>query len=207
MSPQPQTFKTSLDAWKFAVVGQKKSDYPFEVSAATQEGFRAFVSEMGKAQISAQRNGIECKLGGSKTASIEIAWITANGHTLRVCYKKGKRAQAVTQTSREAYHAIDFDSQRGKIANCIFDHTVSQGYPDITRKEIEVWGRFPVNAVAGRVNELLEMSAKSPVKFNSFYYQLVTTEPRLSRCEGASSVKNEGLKWRQVDGGGQAKLF
>lgn len=133
--------------------------------------------------------------------------VKSNGKTCRFNLTrsgKGTRQQAVTQTSKAAYHTIDFTTQRGKIAEAIWNE--SKAGKDVTRQELSILHGFEKNAVCGRVNELLKASQEAPFEFEGRRYRLVVTEPRLSRFKGASNVKNEGLRWWPVEAE-QTKLF
>lgn len=154
------------------------------------------------------KRGITCRVSGSKDVVKYGFKVAAGGSEFQVNPVHvpfvGKRPQAVTETSREAYHSLDFSTQRGKIAEAIWNE--SKAGRDVTRQELSVLHNFEKNAVCGRVNELLKASQDAPFEFEGRRYRLVVTEPRLSRFKGASNKPNEGLRWWPVDAE-QAKLF
>ena len=161
------------------------------------------------------RNGHQCGQRGSNNVVTEGFTTTCkvgnnvNKFEVKPPSKaKAKRKQEVTATSLNAYHSIDFSTLCGKVAQIIFD--VTKSGKDITRKELEVLYNIPQSSVCGRVNELLKESEEMPHLINGRYYRLVTTSARLSNCNGASKVVNEGLKCVEVQGGGavaQGRLF
>ena len=154
------------------------------------------------------KRGITCRVSGSKDVVKYGFKVAAGGSEFQVNPVHvpfvGKRPQAVTETSREAYHSLDFSTQRGKIAEAIWNE--SKAGRDVTRQELSVLHGFEKNAVCGRVNELLKASQDAPFEFEGRRYRLIVTEPRLSRFKGASNKPNEGLRWWPVDAE-QAKLF
>lgn len=135
--------------------------------------------------------------------------ITYGGLTLRVQTPKAPKKTNVTATSIEAYHSIDFTSQRDRIAEIIWQYRNYE--KGITRKEIEVFHNFGSNAVTGRVKELLEMSQEKPFLLSGGLYMLQVVGTRLSLCAGASRVPNEVLQWMPVSEpspvGEQKELF
>ena len=199
MNPQP-SFNQHLASWKWAVSGKKAGTWPQEIMAASFDEFENWQRQLAQAKIDANNHGYPCQFNKGSKSGRCAAWVVANGHTLKIAYTSAKttRPQKVTATSREAYHTTDFTTQRGQIASIIFEYTVVKGMQDVTRKEIEVWQRLGSNQVTGRVNELLEMSEQLPFDFGGDKYRLVVTEARLSKCDGASDKKNEGLRWVKV---------
>jgi len=206
MNPQ-LSFHQALTAWKYAVVGKSAGPWPGEMAASSYEEFENWQAQLAATKIEANKKGYTCQFnkGGSKSGRV-AAWVVANGNVFKIVFQaKAKRPQAVTQTSRNAYHTIDFETSRGQVAQAIFEYTVMNGLPDVTRKEIEVWQRMGCNQVTGRVKELLEMSEKAPFVFGGTPYRLQVVSVRLSKCDGASDKVNEGLRW--VAAGVQASLF
>lgn len=191
-----KTFHESLTAWKFAVVGERKGTWPTEMVATSLAEYDAWLKHLASAKIAANQQGISCQFNRSGKGRNMSAWVIANEHAFKITFKQPTRSQAVTATSREAYNTIDFSTQRGQIANVIFSTSQAFG---ITRKEIEVWYKLGSNQVSGRVNELLEMSEKTPFLFAGRLYRLQVVGTRLSKCEGASNVPNEALRWVEVN--------
>ena len=155
--------------------------------------------------------GYTCNVSATKsvTANGFGVAVAKRGESARAEFKvqpvsKATRPQAVAQTSKAAYHTIDFSTQRGKIAEAIWNE--SKAGKDVTRQELSILHGFEKNAVCGRVNELLKASQDAPFEFEGRRYRLVVTEPRLSRFKGASNVKNEGLRWWPTEAE-QTKLF
>lgn len=211
MNPQP-SFYQHLAAWKWAVAGQKSAPWPNELVAASQEEFTLWSNQLAQAKVDANKAGYTCQFNKGSKPGRSAAWVASNGHTLKVVFAaKAKRAQEVTATSREAYHSLDFTTQRGQIAQAIFEQTMALADNEgVTRKELEVWYKFQTNAVCGRVKELLEISQNTPVVFhNRKPYRLQVVSTRLSKCDGASNVPNEALRWVEVSGAnqGQTSLF
>lgn len=191
-----QTFQAHLTSWKHAVAGGKHDPLPVEVVAETLEQFQEWAKILAQVKIQANKAGFLCEFnkGGS---SRKASWIKSGPYTLKVVFNAGaKRVQSVTETSREAYHTIDFTTQRGKIADAIFAY--SKLGADVTRKELQVWQHLDSNQVCGRVKELLEMSEEKPFSFGDKKYRLDIVCSRLSKCSGASDKANEALKWVEV---------
>ena len=201
---QNLSFNQYLTAWKFWVVGKKAVQLPPELIASDLPEFQNWQRQLLQAKIDANNAGHTCNFNKGGTPSGRCAaWVVANGYTLKIVFNaKDKRPQKVTQTSRDAYHSIDFTTQRGQIASIIFDATRSN--QDITRKEIEVLHGLGCNQVTGRVKELLEMSEEMPFQFGGKPYVLQVVTTRLSTCKGSSNVPNEALRWVLVAGDRQA---
>ena len=202
-------FFTTLQFWKRAVAGQPHAPLPQEIEAENEAQYTAWIETLGAAKIAANKAGHPCQFNKGGTSTRRVAWIKSGPHTLKVVFSQKARAQAVTQTSKAAYHSIDFTKQMGKVAELLFKHSLRG--EDVTRKELEVFYSIPSNVVTGRVNELLKLSEKAPFEFGGKLYTLTTTTPRLSVCPGASPVKNEGLMWVEVTDnlpeGAQTSLF
>ena len=205
---QPDFF-TTLTAWQRAVAGQPYPTLPQEIEAENETQYNAWIEALMTTKIAANKAGHTCQFNKGGTSPRRVCWIKSGPHTLKIVLSQKARAQAVTQTSKAAYHSIDFTTQRGKIAEIIFAES-SKGL-DITRKEIESNFGYTSNVVTPRTNELLKLSEKAPFEFNGKMYTLSTTPARLSVCPGASPVKNEGLKWVEaIDNlpvGAQTSLF
>lgn len=193
-----------MESWRFAVAGMIHNPIPAEICATSLDEFKEWQQQIAREQVKLLNAGYRCNFNKGGTPSGRCAaWVVANGHTLKIVFNaKDKRPQQVTQTSREAYHSIDFTTQRGQIASIIFDATRSN--QDITRKEIEVLHGLGCNQVTGRVKELLEMSETMPFQFGGKPYVLQVVTTRLSTCKGSSNVPNEALRWVLVAGDRQA---
>lgn len=104
------SFEKCLASWKWAVSGKKAGAWPQEIMAASLAEFINWQSQLMQAKIDANKHGYQCQFnkGGSKSGCC-AAWVVANGHTFKIAYTATKttRSQAVTQTSREAYAALD----------------------------------------------------------------------------------------------------
>ena len=191
-----QAFQAHLTSWKHAVAGYHHDPLPVEVVAETLEQFNEWAKTLAQVKIQANKHGFLCEFnkGGSPR---KAAWIKSGPYTLKVVFTAGaKRVQSVTETSREAYHTIDFTTQRGKIADAIFSY--SKLGADVTRKELQLWQHLDSNQVCGRVKELLEMSEEKPFSFGDKKYRLDIVCSRLSKCSGSSDKANEALKWVEV---------
>ena len=195
MNQQP-SFNQHLTAWKQAVSGKSHSPIPLEIVAASLDEFQNLQAQLQATKIEAEKAKYKCQFNKGGTQSGRMAaWITCNGFTLKIAFTaKAKRQQDVKQTSIEAYHTIDFTTQRDRIAEIIRQH-----HQGITRKEIEVHHGFGSNAVTGRVKELLEMSQEKPFRLGGGLYRLEVVGTRLSMCKGASKVPNEILQWIPAD--------
>ena len=202
-------FFTTLQFWKRAVSGQSHAPLPQQIEAENEAQYNAWIEALMTTKIAANKAGHLCQFNKGGTSTRRVAWIKSGPHTLKVIFAQKARAQAVKETSKAAYHSLDFTTQRGLLAQIIFD--CSKNGLDVTRKEIEVLFKLPSNVVTGRVNELLKLSLEAPFEFGGKPYILTTTRPRLSVCPGASPVKNEGLMWVEVTDnkpvGAQTSLF
>ena len=203
-------FINSITAWKLLVQGEAlKNPLPQEIEAENEAQYNAWIEALMTTKIAANKAGHPCQFNKGGTSTRRACWIKSGPHTLKVVLSQKARAQAVTETSKVAYHTWDFNTQRGQIAEIIFAES-SKGL-DITRKEIESNFGYTSNVVTPRTYELLKLSLEAPFEFNGKLYTLTTTPARLSVCPGASPVKNEGLMWVEVTDnlpeGAQTSLF
>ena len=164
-----------------------------EYVAASEDQFSDICALMLKAQ---KALGEGCRFSGSKQSAGNVsAWITCDGFRFRVRYRFATRPQAVTGTSRDAYHTLDFSSERGRVADCILRMSAD----DITRAEIAYLTGLEKSNVSGRVNELFEMCQAAPLKMRDKFYALEHTQKRLSDFPGAPAVSVQAFRFRQVD--------
>jgi len=107
------TFHQHLTAWKRAVTGQDHQPIPPEIVAATEEEYNSWVRELADAKIAANRAGYACAFNRSGKGKRRAAWIYSNGHTIKIVWiDKGTRQQAVTETSRQAFHDPEYTAVR-----------------------------------------------------------------------------------------------
>ena len=202
-------FINAVAAWYLAIDGKEHPALPQQLEAQTEDQYESWCISLGATKIAANKAGHTCQFNKGGTSTRRACWIKSGPHTLKVVFSQKARAQAVTETSKAAYHSLDFTTQRGLVAQIIFERS-SRGL-DVTRKEIEALYKLPSNVVTGRVNELLKLSMEAPFVFGGKLYTLTTTPARLSVCPGASPVKNEGLMWVEVTDnlpvGAQTSLF
>lgn len=203
MNPQPTP--TLHDLLKqFWLCAFHNDAFPSQtIQVATISELESAAADMLQTQKALRENHKDAVLKGVQGKSVTLL---CNECILRVTLDKPtKRAQDVKPTSIEAYHTIDFTTQRDRIAEIIRQH-----HQGITRKEIEVHHGFGSNAVTGRVKELLEMSQEKPFRLGGGLYRLEVVGTRLSLCKGASRVPNEVLQWMPVkqpaDEGAQISL-
>lgn len=164
-----------------------------EYVAASEDQFSDICALMLKAQ---KALGEGCRFSGSKQSAGNVsAWITCDGFRFRVRYRFATRPQSVTDTSRAAYHTLDFSSERGRVADCILRMSAD----DITRAEIAYLTGLEKSNVSGRVNELFEMCQAAPLKMRDKFYALEHTQKRLSDFPGAPAVSVQAFRFRQVD--------
>ena len=204
MNPQPTPTLHDL-LTRFTMCAYHGDAFPSQtIQVATLQELKSAASDMLETQKAFWDNNKEVKFGGAEGKYVQLSY---DGYILRVTLEKPtKRAQNVKPTSIEAYHTIDFTTQRDRIAEIIRQH-----HQGITRKEIEVFHGFGSNAVTGRVKELLEMSEEKPFRLGGGLYRLEVVGTRLSLCKGASKVPNEVLQWMPVkqpaDAGAQIEMF
>ena len=191
MNPLPTPTLQDL-RWKFLQSASNGTPFPSQtIQVATIAELESAAADMLQTQKALRENYKAVHLAGVQGKSVTLSY---NGHILRVTLGKvAKRPQDVKPTSIEAYHTIDFTTQRDRIAEIIRQH-----HQGITRKEIEVFHGFGSNAVTGRVKELLEMSQEKPFRLDGGLYRLEVVGTRLSLCKGASNVPNEILQWMPV---------
>ena len=207
MNPQPTPTLQDL-LTRFTMCAYHGDAFPSQaIQVATVAELESAAAEVLQTQKALRDNNKDAVLKGVQGKSVTLSY---GGYILRVTLEKpAKRAQDVKPTSLEAYYTIDFATQRGKVAEAIFAY--SRIGADVTRKELEVWQNLGSNVVCGRVKELLEMSAENPFLFAGKPYVLQIASTRLSKCRGASEVKNEGLQWMPVkqpaDEGAQIEMF
>jgi len=207
MNPLPTPTLQDL-RWKFLQSASNGTPFPSQtIQVATIAELESAAADMLQTQKALRDKNKDAVLKGVQGKSVTLL---CNECVLRVTLEKTtKRAQDVKPTSKEAYHTIDFTTQRGKVAEAIFAY--SRLGADVTRKELEVWQNLGSNVVCGRVKELLEMSAETPFLFAGKPYVLQIASTRLSKCKGASEVKNEALQWMPVkqpaDEGAQIEMF
>ena len=204
-----ETFQQHLFNWEQKACGNPYNAFQSEIEAKSEEDFKHMANDIGAVAILMRMAGHTCQFNKGGTSTRRACWIKSGPHTLKVVFSQKARAQAVTETSKAAYHSLDFTKQMGKVAELLFKHSLRG--EDVTRKELEVFYSIPSNVVTGRVNELLKLSEKAPFEFGGKMYTLTTTPARLSVCPGASPVKNEGLMWVEVIDnlpvGAQTSLF
>lgn len=180
--------------WKRAVAGWDFTAWPEQIETDDVNQYRTWCRALNDATARANAAGHNTRARGTqdKKGGPETMWITAKGHTLKVAYApRTTRQQAVTETSKAAYRKIDLTTQRGQIAAFILDKTLKQ--PDITRQEIAAWSGMQINAVCGRVRELLD----EPVDTAAGLIQLKVVAVRKSNIPGATE-KNEAVAFVPV---------
>jgi len=166
---------------------------PEEYTATSESQYADVCGKMLAAQ---KALGDDARFSGSKQSNGTVrAWITCNGARFRVRYRFAARPQAVTDTSRAAYHTLDFSSERGRVADCILRMSAD----DVTRAEIAYLTGLEKSSVSGRVNELFEMCQAAPLKMRDKFYALEHTQKRLSDFPGAPAVSVQAFRFRQVD--------
>lgn len=148
MNPQP-TFEQNLTAWKWAVAGQKKAQWPIEIVAHSRSEFDQWADELLQAQKDAKAKGYECRFNGTIKGQRLAAWATSKSHTIKVVFDaKAKRPQAVTQTSREAYKTVDLGERCEAVARAAIKLGVC------TDNEVGREIGMPANLVSGRRNNI-----------------------------------------------------
>lgn len=164
-----------------------------EYVAASEDQFSDICALMLKAQ---KALGEGCRFSGSKQSAGNVsAWITCDGFRFRVRYRFATRAQAVTDTSRAAYHTLDFSSERGRVADTILRLSAD----DVTRAEIAYLTGLEKSSVSGRVNELFDLCQSGPVKLRDALYTLEHTQKRPSDFPGAPAVSVQAFRFRKVE--------
>ena len=176
MNPQPTPTLHDL-LTRFTMCAYRNDAFPSQtIQVATLQELESAAADMLQTQKALRDNNKDAKFGGVEGKYVQLSY---DGYILRVTISKpAKRAQ------------------RGKVAEAIFAY--SRLGADVTRKELEVWQNLGSNVVCGRVKELLEMSAETPFLFAGKPYVLQIASTRLSKCKGASEVKNEALQWMPV---------
>lgn len=185
-----QQFTTAIQNFRQYCIGATKPPAMPVFEVATVEDLVSHTKALHTLQSALRASGKEAQL---TSWAGKYAALTYGGLTLRVQTPKVAKKTNVAATSIEAYHSIDFTSQRARIAEIIWQH-----HQGVTRKEIEVYHNFGSNAVTGRVKELLEMSQDKPFLLSGGLYRLQVVGTRLSLCQGASRVPNEVLQWMPV---------
>jgi len=162
-----QTFQSHLTSWKHAVAGNPHDPLPVEVVAEYLEQFYEWAKILAQAKIQANKHGFLCEFnkGGS---SRKAAWIKSGPYTLKVVFNAGaKRAQAVTETSREAYKSVDLstsceevaraaikigvvtDNEVARVLNMVPSSVSARRNNIIDAKGITIDGRFYMHEIRG----------------------------------------------------------
>ena len=194
-----------IDNWKKAVAAWQYTPWPETITTDDLTEYRQWCGLLNKATMQANSAGHNAKAGGrdkGKGAG-KTMWAAANGHTLKIAYVPRPRQQAVTETSKAAFHALERTSLQGRIAELIGERSVGGG--NVTRKEIAAALDLETSTVSARVNELLSLPG---FHLNGQKCKIVITGERVSNVPGAK-MKNEALRlelW-QEEKAVQAALF
>lgn len=164
----------------------------FEV--ATVEDLQAHTKALHALQSALRASGKEAVLISHKGKYVSL---THSGFTLRVQTQKVTKRTNVAATSINSYHSQDFSTQALRIARYIFDASILDG--DITRAEIASYLSIQEGRVSARVFALLKQYKDGGYTDKSGEYRLALTAPRLSRCEGASKVPNEAMRFEKLE--------
>ena len=195
-----QTCTEPLRAFYRRVIGNPEpgdDKIPATFETAYMAEYTAAVQHLGKVRGFLLEAGVECTLkGGIKPDSRWTVLRAETGESFTVRFKAAKtRPQAVTGTSRDAYHTLDFSSERGRVADCIL--RMSAG--DVTRAEIAYQTGLEKSSVSGRVNELFGLCESGPLKLRDAFYTLEHTQKRISDFPGAPAVSVQAFRFLQVD--------
>ena len=147
----PPSFAQHLTAWKQAVAGQKHPPLPLEIIATSQKEFLNWQAQLQGAKIAANKAGYDCSFSkGAMRSGRMAAWVVSYGHTLKIAFTavKAKRAQAVTQTSRDAYKTVDLGERCEAVARAAIKLGVC------TDNEVGREIGMPANLVSGRRNNI-----------------------------------------------------
>lgn len=199
------SIQAHIDNWKKAVATWQYTPWPETITTDDLKIYRFWCNELNKAAISARDKnymvtvkGIDKPKGGGKSM-----YIRHDVHTLKIAYVPRPRQQAVTETSKAAFHALERTSLQGRIAELIGERSVGGG--NVTRKEIAAALDLETSTVSARVNELLSLPG---FHLNGQKCKIVITGERVSNVPGAK-MKNEALRlelW-QEEKAVQAALF
>lgn len=184
-------FNDHIAQWKRAVAGWSHTEWPEVIETSVEREYIHACGLLHAAMNAAKSGGYTATSGGKQNESGgKSMWITANGKRLTVAYVPKPRKQAVQKTSKEAYHTINFDTIRGKIARLIMERT--QRGLDITRNEIEAATGLKMTNVCGRVKELLKDTEEKPLRMDGKDWRLVVSDERMSNV---SHEKNQALRF------------
>ena len=193
---------SSIVNWKKCVAGWQHEAWPEAIETHDEREYMRWSVLLNHATTAAKRGGYPASMRGAETPSGgKKMWATANGKRLTITYIPKPRKQAVADTSKQAYHTLNFDTVRGKVALCIMEATKSG--KDVTRNEIVEKTGIAINSVCPRVSELME--CETPIRIEEKDWRLVVCGERLTNLPGAANVKNEALRF--VEAVAQGMLF
>lgn len=188
---QQETIKDTLRRWSVAFTD---TGMPFDYEATTANEAEFF--EMHRLVLKAQ-GWLKSKgfYASSEAKQWEFVKISCLQYRFKLRYKKPAHINQ-KDTAIAAYHTIDFDSVRGKVAQVIFDAT--KAGQDITRNEIEQALSMRSNTVTGRVKELLDDTVQAPVRIDGEDWRLIEGEKRISKASGEMNRPLVFVKWQPI---------
>lgn len=192
---------THIGNWKKCVAGWPFDVWPEAIETHDESEYRRLSNLLDAAMKDAKAAGYPCGMSGTQNNSGgKKMWIVSGTHRLTIAFVPKPRKQAVKPTSAAAYHSLNFDTVRGKVALCILEASANGG--DITRNEIVERTGIAINSVCPRVSELMECKA---IRIEGKDYRLIIAGKRKTNVPGAPELKNEALRF--VEAVAQGMLF
>lgn len=106
-----------INAWKWAVAGQKKAAWPDVVETSEEVEFLGWNAEILAASNAARTAGHDSRIGGKNNPSGgKKIWLACNGFILKAAFVPKPRIQAVTSTSRESYAKVNLGQKCLEVA-------------------------------------------------------------------------------------------
>jgi len=170
---------------------------PAEFSTTAMPEYMEAVTHLGRVANYLKGAGIETTISGGQKPGVRwtVLKVAATGQAFTVRHKPNTtRPQAVKETSREAYHTLDFSNENGQVA----DYILRMSANDVTRAEIAHALSMEKSSVSRAVNALFKICENEPLKIGDKYYRIAHTQKRLSDFPGAPAVQVEAFRLVQT---------
>ncbi len=193
------TIETAIINFKLAMFEKPFEAWP-ELAYHSQEAFQMAQRQLGDLVLAARKAGYTIRHSGAENRKEKTAWnrISFGARVLTIRYAAAPvRVVNVRDTSREAYHTVDFSTALGRVAAAIMAN------PDSLRGEIAQMLDMEKSTCTARIADLL----KAPVTLNGVDYILTEGDKRKSMESGVSGHTLRFVKYEPNPTPVQVSLF